>query len=109
MREKVFFLIALRRAHVNRTRTPIILAAIAVSLLKIFEVLAYPRLIAVAEVDESGVAFAQVFMMIVHERCGTVAVKPRNHLDILFEEIFLNRSHQTAIAVLADEINLFQF
>ena len=61
--------------------------AIAVCFFEIFKILAHPRLVAVAEVDEGGVAFAQVFVVIVHERCGRITVEPRNHLDILFEEI----------------------
>ena len=109
VREEVFFLIALRRADINRTGSPIVLATIAVSFLEVFQIFAHPGLIAVAEVDECRVAFAQVLVVIVHERRCGVTVEPGNHFDILFEEIFFDWSHQTSIAVFTDEVNLFQF
>src|SRR5262249_51816901 len=68
VREEVLLLIVLRRAHVYRGRSPVLLPTITVSLLEVFQIFAYPWLIAVAEIDERGVALAQILVVIVHER-----------------------------------------
>ena len=97
------------RADVNGARHPIVFASVAVRFFEIFKILSHPRLVAVAEVDERGVAIAQVLVVIVHECAARFAVEPRDNFEVLFEEVFFDRSDETTIAVLADEIDLFQF
>src|SRR6185503_7422240 len=72
--EKVFLLIVLRCTHVNRTRSPVLFTTITVSFFEVFQIFAYPWLIAVAEIDERRVALAEVLVVIVHERGRGVAV-----------------------------------
>src|SRR6185503_10157016 len=107
--EEVFFLIALRRAHVDGSRAPVLLTTIAVSFLEVFQIFAYPWLVAVAEIYKRRVTLAQVLVVIVHERRRSITVEPRNHFEVLLEQVFLDWSDETAIAVFTDQINLFQF
>ena len=46
--------------------------------------------------------------MIVHERVSAAPVQPRDHFQILLEEVLLDGPYQTAILIFANEVNLLE-